>query len=223
MTYSPINFMFKRIARILCRVDDSQWDKFPDKGPLLLVANHINFLEVPVMYSHLFPRPITGFVKVDHWENPLLRWLLKLWGGIPLRRDEADLSAMRAGIAALAAGKILCVAPEGTRTGDGHLIKGHPGITFIALKTNAPILPVAYIGGEHFWSNLRRLRRTEFTIRVGRPFYLEAPGQRITKEVRQQMTDEIMFQIARLLPHDYRGYYADISAATETHLRFERG
>lgn len=222
-TYHLANFTFKRLARILCRVDDSQWPKFPAKGPLLLVANHINFLEVPVMYTHLQPRPITGFVKAENWEKPFFRWLFTLWGGIPLHRGEADMAAMRAGLAALEAGKILTVAPEGTRTGDGRLIRGHPGIVLLALKTAVPILPVAYYGGEQFWANLRRLRRTDFNVRVGRPFTLDAHGQRVTKEMRQQMVDEIMYQIARLLPPEYRGYYADLSAATETYLYFLPG
>ena len=149
-----------------------------------------------------------------------MRWLFELWGGIPLRRGEADMAAIRAGMAALAEGRILSVAPEGTRTGDGRLIRGQPGIVLIALKTNVPIMPLAYYGSEQFWPNLRRLRRTDFFVRVGRPFYLDAAGQHVTKEVRQQMADEIMFQVARLLPADYRGHYADLSAATETYLRF---
>jgi 1-acyl-sn-glycerol-3-phosphate acyltransferase len=220
LTYHLVNLTFKRLVRLLCRVDDSQWHRFPEKGPLLLVANHINFMEVPVMYTHLMPRPLTGFVKADNWEKPLMRWLFELWGAIPLRRGEADMAAIRAGMAALAEGKILSVAPEGTRTGDGRLIRGQPGIALIALKTNVPIMPLAYYGSEQFWSNLRRLRRTDFIVRVGRPFYLDAAGQHVTKEVRRQMADEIMFQVARLLPAEYRGYYADLSAATETYLRF---
>ncbi len=219
-TYHLVNFTFKRLVRILCRVDDSQWHKFPAKGPLLVAANHINFVEVPIMYLHLLPRPLTGFVKAQNWEKPFFRWLFNLWGGIPLHRGEADMAAMRAGMAALAEGKILTVAPEGTRTGDGRLIQGHPGIVLLALKANVPILPVAYHGSEQFWNNFKRLRRTDFNIRVGRPFRLEPGGVRVDKTVRQQMTDEIMYQIARLLPPENRGVYADLSAASETYLDF---
>ncbi len=220
VTYHLVNFTFKRLVRILCRVDDSQWHKFPAKGPLLVAANHINFVEVPIMYLHLLPRPLTGFVKAQNWEKPFFRWLFNLWGGIPLHRGEADMAAMRAGMAALAEGKILTVAPEGTRTGDGRLIQGHPGIVLLALKANVPILPVAYHGSEQFWNNFKRLRRTDFNIRVGRPFRLEPGGVRVDKTVRQQMTDEIMYQIARLLPPENRGVYADLSAASETYLDF---
>ena len=222
LTYHVVNFTFKRITRILCRVDDSQWHKFPQKGPLLLAANHVNFVEVPVMYTHLLPRPVTGFVKAENWEKPFFRWLFNLWGGIPLHRGEADMTAVRAGLAVLEDKGMLTVAPEGTRTGDGRLRQGHPGIVIMALKSGAPILPIAYWGHEMFWPNFKRLRRTDFNLHVGRPFTLDPGSQRVTKEIRQQMTDEIMFQIAHLLPEEYRGYYSDLSQATETYLNFMR-
>ena len=219
-TYHAVNFTLKRIVRVLCRVDDSQWHKFPNKGPFIMAANHINFIEMPLMYTHLIPRPITAFVKGEGWDNPFSRWIFDLWGAIPLQRGEADLTAVRAGLSALDEGKILVITPEGTRTGDGRLQQGHPGIVTMALKGNVPILPVAYYGHENFWSNIYRLRRTDYYINVGRPFYLDRGGVRVTKEVRRQMADEIMVQIARLLPEKNRGYYADLSTATEKYIRF---
>ena len=220
VTYHVVNFTFKQIVRVLCRVDDSQWHKIPDKGPYIMAVNHINFMEMPLMYTHLMPRPITAFVKREGWDNPFTRWIFDLWGAIPLRRGEADLTAVRAGLSALDEGKILVIAPEGLRTGDGRLQQGHPGIVTMALKANVPILPVAYYGHEQFWSNIYRLRRTDYQINVGRPFYLDRGGVRVTKAVRRQMADEIMAQIARLLPPENRGYYTDLSAATESYLRF---
>lgn len=220
LTYHAVNFTFKRIVRVLCRVDDSQWHKIPDKGPYIMAINHINFMEIPVMYTHLLPRPITAFVKAESWDNPFKRWIFDLWDGIPLQRGVADMTAVRAGLSALDEEKILVIAPEGLRTGDGRLQQGHPGIVTMALKGNVPILPVAFYGHEQFWSNISRLRRTDFNINVGRPFYLDRGGLRVTKKVRRQMADEIMVQIARLLPEKNRGYYADLSTAAEKYIRF---
>jgi hypothetical protein len=70
---------------------------------------------------------------------------------------------------------------------------------------------------------MRRLRRTAFNILVGSPFYLEAGGARVTREAREQMTGEVMYQMAALLPPPYRGVYADLGAATERYLRFPEG
>jgi 1-acyl-sn-glycerol-3-phosphate acyltransferase len=208
------------LVRILCRVDDAQLSRIPDQGPLILVSNHVNFLEIPVLYTHLQPRPVTGFAKAETWDNPFLGALGNLWGAIPLRRGEADLAALRRGLAALEAGQIVGVAPEGTRSGDGRLQSGHSGVVLLALRSGAPLLPMVYYGGEKLRQNLRHLRRTDFHIAVGHPFTLDAQGVRVTRAVRQQMAAEIMYQLATLLPATYRGHYSDLTAATRTYLRF---
>jgi 1-acyl-sn-glycerol-3-phosphate acyltransferase len=79
---------------------------------------------------------------------------------------------------------------------------------------------MVYYGGEAIHQNLRRLRRTDFHVRVGQPFHLVTPDRAITRGVRQQITDEIMFQLAALLPTEYRGVYADLESATRQYLHF---
>ena len=219
VTQTVVRASLKRVTRLLCRVDDAQLAKVPAHGPLILVANHVNFLEVPLLYSHLHPRALTGFAKIETWNNPAMAFLFDLFGAIPLRRGEADVAAIRRGLEVLEAGHILAVAPEGARSGHGRLQRGHPGVVMLALRSGAPLLPMVYYGGERLRRNLTRLRRTDFHIVVGNLFCLNAGGK-VTREMRQQMTDEIMYQVAALLPPDYRGYYADLSAATETYLRF---
>ena len=220
LTYWVVTSTIKGLARLLCRVHDEQLARVPEKGPLILVINHINFLDAPVLYTHLQPRPLAGFAKVETWDNPALGLLADLWGAIPLQRGEADLAALRQGLQALEAGRILGVAPEGTRSGNGRLQRGNSGIVLMAMRSGAALLPIACSGAEHFWSNLKRLRRTDFGIYVGRPFYLEAGGNKVTREVRQQMTDEIMYQLAALLPPANRGVYSDPAGATQAYLRF---
>jgi 1-acyl-sn-glycerol-3-phosphate acyltransferase len=163
---------------------------------------------------------VTGFAKAETWDNPFLRPLFDLWGGIPLERGQADMSAIRAALRALRENRILAVAPEGTRSANGQLGRGKPGIVTLALRSGAPILPLAYFGHEHYMENVRNLRRTPFHVRVGRPFRLTAAGKRLNGELRQQMVDEIMFQLAELLPPEYRGVYRDLSSASQKHLQF---
>lgn len=223
-TFRVVTSTIKGLTRLLCRVDDEQLARVPERGPLIIAINHVNFLEAPIFYTHLHPRPLTGFVKAEHLEHPFFGPLLfGLWGGIPIRRGEADMTAFRQALAALEEGRILAVAPEGTRSGDGRLQSGRPGTAFLALRSGAPVLPIVCYGGEHFWSNLRRLRRTDFHIVVGQPFYLDTGGVKVTRQVRRQMTGEIMYQMAALLPPAYRGVYSDLAAATETYLRFPSG
>jgi 1-acyl-sn-glycerol-3-phosphate acyltransferase len=135
--------------------------------------------------------------------------LFDLWGGIPIRRGEADITATKRCLQALREGKIVAVAPEGTRSGDGRLRKGQPGIVLLAIKSNAPILPLVFYGAEQYWQDFRKLEKIPFHIRVGQLFRVDPPQGQINQRIRQQIADEIMIQIATLLPPSYRGVYAD--------------
>ena len=220
LTNRLVNAIIKRLTRMVCRVDDEQVGRIPTQGPLIIVSNHVNFLEPLVVYTHLLPRPMAFFAKVESWDNKLIGYLFDMWGGIPLKRGSADIGAIRLGLEVLETDTILAVAPEGTRSGDGVLRKGHPGVVIMALRSGAPLLPMACYRHEDFWDNLTHLRRTDFRIAVGQPFTLKANGAPVTREVRQQMVNEVMYQIAALLPPSYRGAYANLSDATETYLRF---
>jgi 1-acyl-sn-glycerol-3-phosphate acyltransferase len=216
-----VNTTIKRLTRIVCRVDSEQLQHVPEHGPLIIVANHINFIEVPLIYTHLQPRPVTGFAKAETWDNRLMGYLFDLWEAIPLKRGEPDLPALRTAIKALRDGQIIAVAPEGTRSEDGCLQRGHPGVVFLALQSQAPILPIAYHGGEQLGNNIRRLRRTDFHIEVGRPFTINTQGVQVTKQVRQHIADEIMYQLAAILPEAYRGLYSDLENASQDYLQFQ--
>jgi 1-acyl-sn-glycerol-3-phosphate acyltransferase len=187
---------------------------------LILVSNHINFLDAPLLFTHLQPRPMTGFAKSETWDSPLLRLLFDLGGAIPLRRGAADMTALREGLAALQRGYIVIISPEGTRSGDGRLAQGHPGMVTLALHSGSPLLPMVFYGAERFHSNVRRLRRTDINIRVGRLIRVDTTGAKVTRHMRRQITDEIMFQLAELLPVKYRGVYGDLEMATRNYLRY---
>jgi 1-acyl-sn-glycerol-3-phosphate acyltransferase len=206
------------LTSLICRIDDTQLARVPDQGPLIIATNHVNIIEIPIIYTHLQPRQVSGMVLADRWENPLIGWVLDVGETIPLRRGEPDIGALRTAIQRLKAGHMIIIDPEGTRSGDGRLQKGNPGAVLLALRSGAPLLPVVFHGSEHYKENLRRLRRTDFNIEVGRPFYLDAGGRRVTRQVRQQMIDEVMYQMAALLPPAYRGVYSDLDVATEEYL-----
>lgn len=215
-----VNGVVRLMTRIVCRVDDSIFEAIPEKGPLIVIANHVNWIETPIIRSRLRSRPVAGLAKSDTWKNPLWAWLFNLWGAIPLRRGEADTKALRLGLQALEQGKILAIAPEGTRSGHGRMQRGHPGVVLVALRSGAPLLPLGFYGAENLLFNMKRLRRTDFNISMGHPFSLNSRGERVTGEVRQRMTDEIMYQLASVLPSAYRGVYGSLTEATERYLDF---
>lgn len=212
---------FKSITSLICRIDDEQLARVPERGPLILVGNHVNLIEIPILYTRLQPRPVTGLVLARRWDKFWTRWLLEVAGAIPLRRGEADIAAFRMAEDMLASGYIISIAPEGTRSGDGCLSKAHAGVVSLALHSRAPLLPVVFYGGESYVHNLLRLQRTDFHIVVGQPFYLNPRGEKVTRQIRQQILNEIMYQLATLLPPQYRGVYADLSSATQRYLNFE--
>ena len=203
-----VNLFIRLVIRCACRIDGKDLSKLPLKGPYIIVINHINFLEVPLLYLQFLPRAVRAFVKIETWSHPLYKYLAKWWGGIPVNRGKADSSAMREGLETLRRGDILVLAPEGTRSGTGQLQKGFAGVVALAARSRVPIYPVAHFGGERLYRNLKKLRRTRITLRVGTPFFLNLKERRTTQQIRQQAVDQIMLRLARLLPESMHGYYA---------------
>ncbi|MCL4530153.1 MAG: 1-acyl-sn-glycerol-3-phosphate acyltransferase [Chloroflexi bacterium] len=204
---------------IMCRIDAPDLNKIPVRGPLIVYGNHTGSIEVPVLYGEIYPRPLTGWAKVESWDNWFLNFIFTLWGGIPLHRGEADLAALKKALAALKQGYIFGLSPEGTRNKTGQLIRAKSGIVLLALQADVPLLPVAHWGGENFSANLKKLKRTDFHIRVGEPFKIRTNGVRVTAEMRQEIADEMMYRLAALLPEEYRGEYSDLSKARENYLK----
>jgi 1-acyl-sn-glycerol-3-phosphate acyltransferase len=200
---------FKGLTSLMCRIDAAQLARVPDRGPLIIVFNHVNMLEIPVLYTRQQPRPVSGMLRADRWDNRLLGWMLDVCETIPLHRDEADVVALHRGIDALRAGRIVMIAPEGTRSHDGRLQPARAGVVLMALHSGASILPVVHYGSENYRADLRRLRRADFHIVVGEPFRLDAGGQHVTRSMRQAMLDAVMARMAALLPLEYRGVYAN--------------
>lgn len=208
---------------IMCRIDKSDLHKIPARGPLIAYSNHTGSVEVPIMFTEMQPRLVTGLAKIESWDGWFLRWIFTLWEVIPIHRGEADMAAMRKSLEALQEGYILGLAPEGTRNRTGALIKAQPGIVTLALHSGAPLLPVANWGGEQFRHNLRKLRRTDFFIRVGQPFALDLHGERASGAVRQRIADDMMYKVAALLPEQYRGVYADLDRGSDEYFSFQAG
>ena len=208
------------ITTVLCRIEKDELDKIPASGPMILAMNHIGSIEVPLLRAHVRPRRVISLAKIETWDNLLMGWLFDLWESIPIRRGEVDLGALHRCLECVSAGDILGVAPEGTRSRDGKLLSGRPGIVLIGLHSGAPIVPVVHWGVEDFSKNIKHLKRTDFHIRVGKPFTLDAKGEKVNGMIRQEMADEIMYQIAKLMPEKYRGKYAYISMPPMKYLRF---
>jgi 1-acyl-sn-glycerol-3-phosphate acyltransferase len=204
----------------MCRIEKSELHKVPARGPLIAYSNHTGSVEVPILFTELQPRAVTGLAKVESWDNWFLHWIFNLWEIIPIQRGEADMAAIRKSLEALRKGYILGVAPEGTRNRTGTLIQAQPGVVTLALHSGAALVPLANWGGENLRHNLGRLKRTDFFIRVGRPFTVDTHGERVTGTLRQRIADDMMYKVAALLPDKYRGVYADLDRGSQDYFRF---
>lgn len=223
MTAGFVTIVVRLILRLLCRVEADELDGLPRNVPYIIVVNHVNFLEVPILYTFIAPRIAPGklysLIKVETWKNPFLRFLAGIWYAIPIRRGVSDFAAFRAASRALAERNVLILAPEGTRSGDGVLRRGHPGAVLLALHNQVPVYPVAHVGGHLLYHNLRRLRRTSFRFRVGEPFRVDVPrGTRLRSSLRREITDEMMGRLAALLPREQRGEHLQASGREPRYL-----
>ena len=215
------SLVLKFILFMICDVNKRALKAVPHQGPMVLIGNHVNFLDVAVALIYSYPRKIFFLVKRETFKKPFLRFLFNTWGSIPVDRGTADFQALNKAVDVLKQGHFFVIAPEGTRTKDGRLIKAHAGMVVIALKSKATVMPIAQYGMEKFYKNIKKLRRTRIKIQVGVPFMICPESTYPDKEERQLIADEVMYQMAELLPAKYRGYYSDLSKATTNYLNFD--
>ncbi|MEA4865516.1 MAG: lysophospholipid acyltransferase family protein [Sphaerochaeta sp.] len=204
-----INSLLKTFFRLFFRIDRSELAKVPQTGPLLMMVNHTSNLEGPMLYAFLHPRPLHALAKQELWDHKFMAYLMNMWKSIPVDRQNMGRSTMDACFKVLDDQHILAIAPEGTRSKDGKLQEGKGGVAFIAHKKDIPMIPVAVMGFTSFSRNIRRLRRTVITIKVGEVFEIVQKGGRIDANARQALADEIMMRLAVLMPNQMRGHYKD--------------
>ncbi|GHV95259.1 1-acyl-sn-glycerol-3-phosphate acyltransferase [Spirochaetia bacterium] len=217
---AAVNLVLKGLLDTICKIDNSEFvDALSRNGPLIVAINHINFLEVPILVTHSYPLCLTGLVKSETWNNPFFYFLLNTYKAIPIDRNGAFQKAFKQVRNIMDQGFFVCIAPEGTRSKDGVLGKGKAGIIQLALETDSPVLPVVHYGGENIWKNIRRLKKTPFCFKAGRPFKIKFDG-RPDREVRGAMLDEVMGQMAKLLPEEMRGPYRGQTGQNCKYLEF---
>ena len=219
MTFQSFaNIVLRSLMKLLLDYQAEGVENIPERGPVIAIQNHMISIDT-VIGAALVDRQIMGMSKAENYKNPIVALFFRLYGTFPVRRGEVDRQALRTSLRVLKERKVLMAAPEGTRSRTNSLQKGKDGLSYIAVKSGAPIVPIAIWGQELFWEQLRRLHRTKVNVRFGEPFLLDPGPGKLTREDLTQMTDEMMYKIAALLPAHYRGYYADLNEATEEHIR----
>ncbi|MDD3880529.1 MAG: lysophospholipid acyltransferase family protein, partial [Syntrophomonas sp.] len=116
-----------------------------EKGPLILAANHVSYWDAIVVAAAV-KRPINFMAKAELFDYPLLGYFVKKLNAFPVRRGIADRNAIKKALLVLEEEKVLGIFPEGMRNLKGEDLKAQAGVAMIALKSGAPVVPVACIG-----------------------------------------------------------------------------
>lgn len=211
------NPVLRALFNLLYKVDIHGLENIPKQGPFIAMMNHIYFVD-PVLVGVLAPRYIVIMSKIENYQILPLRPFLHVYGCFPVRRGEMDLQAIRTSLGVLEQGDGLLMAPEGTRSRSKTLQEGLDGVAWLALRSNAPIVPVAHTGQERLGHSAIRLRRAHLRMVFGEPFRFRRPPCLDRDEQLRLMTTEAMYRLAELLPPAYRGVYSDLEKASSQTL-----
>ena len=202
-------FSFTLLYGLLTRPEYQGRENIPPSGPFLLVTNHLSYSDPPLIFLGLQRTGMVALAADTYKSNPVFRWVIENAGGVWINRGSGDRGAIKAALAELKKGKILGMAPEGTRSRVTHALqKGKSGAAFIASKSGVQILPIGLCGTGQVFSELKRFRRAKISFTAGPPFSLPPLDGREDKgKAIDEYTHEVMCRIAALLPDEYHGVY----------------
>lgn len=203
--YDTATLLMRGLLLALCRWRVLGRENVPLRGPLLVVANHLNMVDPPLLAASL-PRRIVFMAKEELFALPLGP-IVRAYGAFPVRRGEPDRKALRQAEKFLGQGVALGMFPEGTRSRSHAMQRAHPGTALIALRSGAPILPVGIWGSEKIGGMASVLGRPDITVNIGKPFLVPPLTGRVAAKELGEVADFIMEQVAGLIPKKYRGVY----------------
>ena len=188
------------------------FDNIPPTGPAVLCPNHISFLDSAFLML-LVPRRISFVGKAEYMNSWKTKHLFPMLGMIPIDRSGGMKSviALDAAEQVLRRGELMGIFPEGTRSRDGYLYKGHTGAARLAVKVGCPILPVGIVGTDHIQPPDAKLPKPfrSARISIGRPIRTERYRDRKDQHyLLRQLTDEVLFEIREMTGQEYKNVYA---------------
>ncbi len=211
MLYWVVKAVLTPVLRVCFRIDVEGRDHVPRRGPIILASNHRSFLD-SIFLSLVLRRRVTFVAKAEYFDDPKTAWFFRAVGQIPVRREggSAGERALASATDVLNAGGIFAIYPEGTRTRDGYLHRGHTGVARLSLRTGTPIVPVGLIGTDEVQPVDKRMPRLfrRVTVRFGEPLDPERLRDREPEQLAfRELTDEVMYEIAELSGYEYVDTY----------------
>jgi 1-acyl-sn-glycerol-3-phosphate acyltransferase len=217
--YRVIRILVRILYPLQAQLHVYHAERVPQDGPLLLVANHLGLTDQFALGLAL-PRQLRILAKEEVFEWPVIGAMSRVAGLIPVHRGASDRVALQTLVRLLRAGDCVLIHPEGTFARPPEpatMASFKTGAAWLAVKSAAPIMPVGIWGSEYIWAprrGWRFWRRYHVTVAFGNPYMPQIPlnpaesSGAATKTMLQAVTDEMGYQVAALLPEEYRGYYA---------------
>lgn len=206
-----LRFLIRLLFDLIARFKLNGKENVPRTGGMILASNHIGIVDILLVYYGIDRTDL--FIPVaEKWEKiGWIRWLGKHLNFLFVDRYNPDLKAMRKMIALMEKGKCLVISPEGTRSRTGTLQEGKPGVAYLAARSGFPVIPIAITGTQDkvILGNLKRFRKSMITLTSAKAFTIPPLPKQDRDAALQKGIDEIMCQIAALLPESYRGVYAE--------------
>ncbi|HEY49003.1 MAG TPA: 1-acyl-sn-glycerol-3-phosphate acyltransferase [Dehalococcoidia bacterium] len=205
--YDACNAAMRTLLIALTRWRVEGKENVPRTGPLIIVSNHLNLIDPPLLGASV-PRRINFMAKQELFESTFSRLVVENYGAFPVRRGQLDRKAVRNALEQLHQGGVLGIFPEGKRSHDSQLQAAQLGASLLASRSGVPIVPVGIYGSERVRGVSSVLfQRPRITVTIGRPFILPSDRDKPTRSRLIQHSDLIMERIAELLPESYRGAY----------------
>lgn len=210
MKYKTLRAIVRFIMGMIADIEVVGRENLPE-GNALAAANHLGRLDTAALLC-VVERDDIIMAMAEKYKNHFFFGMIgRAVDAVWLNRFEADFAALREILIRMKKGGLMVIAPEGTRSKTEALQPGKMGVAFLASKSGYPVLPVALTGTEDraVLENLKRFRKSKIKIVAGKPFQIEIPQGKGREEAMREATDEIMCQIAAMLPEKYRGAYSD--------------
>ncbi len=202
----PARFVSRPVIKTLYRARVLGIENVPRDGPAIISANHRSFFDSPLLMA-MTPRPVVFLGKAEYMDARSTKFLFPAIGMVPIKRDvkKASMAALTTAAELLHEGKLVGIYPEGTRSRDGLLHRGHSGVAHLAMISGAPIIPVGLTGTERvqpIGTSLPRPFRGPVTVQFGEPIHPADYRYGGSRKRRQQMLDDVMASIASMTAQD---------------------
>jgi 1-acyl-sn-glycerol-3-phosphate acyltransferase len=197
MMYWLIRGILGLMLRLVYRVKIMGDYRLDNVEGCIVFSNHASYLD-PIVIGCLLKRQVRFMAKKELFETPVIGFFVKRLGAFPVKRGEADLSAVKTAIRVLKNGEVLGIFPEGTRNKGSGFLDAEPGLSMIAIKSKVPVVPMAVVSDYRVFCPI--------TLIIGQPVYLDQYyDKRVSVDEHRRISNQLMDQVKTLMENSLQG------------------